>query len=313
MSGYTEAHIGPNIIEDLYLLALKRGVRLLHIEALSWSSAHQTDGAIPRFALSRISDQPDLEAAAATLVEAGLWETTSTGWSIKIFASTQLSKASVEREQAMAKARWEKHRDGLKQSQDHRAATESQTVDQRAADAQPPTAQRAATALATGRRKDGKEGRTQRSSFPSVGTGAERGSASPGGASAASTPAKPEQRELRPPDPPPPMQMPPPPPVVLDELTQDQIYSYAARPLVVADGAKGPADIPALIRTTIKDLVDRYGPTDVERAFRVSLDLNEPAGMKRMASAYRLGVQVLEERERQRTKNSDAGAEEARA
>ncbi|WP_454859077.1 hypothetical protein [Promicromonospora soli] len=64
------------------LLALGRSARLLHVEALVWCNRLLTDGSVPRGALPRMTDSPDLDADVKELVGAGLWSETDTGWQI---------------------------------------------------------------------------------------------------------------------------------------------------------------------------------------------------------------------------------------
>ena len=108
MSSYDAAIIDGTILEDPDLLALPRGTRLLHIEGYVWSRAQRTDGEIPRHLLARIAfDEPDPQAAAAQLVDAGLWAVTDGGWRIVDFLDTQWSRATVERKRAQNRRRYE--------------------------------------------------------------------------------------------------------------------------------------------------------------------------------------------------------------
>lgn len=59
--------------DDPRLIQLPRGVRLLHVEALVWCNKHETDGAVPAYAMRRVSDEPDVDAAIGALVDVGLW------------------------------------------------------------------------------------------------------------------------------------------------------------------------------------------------------------------------------------------------
>ena len=108
MSSYDAAIIDVTILEDPALLVLPRGMRLLHIEGYVWSRAQRTDGAIPRYLLPRIAfGEPDPEAAAAALVDAGLWTATETGWTIVGYLTTQWSRETVQRKRADNRKRYE--------------------------------------------------------------------------------------------------------------------------------------------------------------------------------------------------------------
>lgn len=108
MSSYDAAIIDVTIIEDHRLLTLPRGTRLLHLEGYVWSRAHRTDGEIPRALLGRIAfDEPDPQAAAAQLVDAGLWAVTDAGWRIVDFLDTQWSRDTVRRKRANNRKRYE--------------------------------------------------------------------------------------------------------------------------------------------------------------------------------------------------------------
>lgn len=100
------------------MLALPRGVRLLHIEAMIWCNRYGTDGRIPRNALARFTDEPDVDNAASALIDAGLWKVTPDGWEIVGFTDPavwdQLSADQVERQRALKRERtrrWRERRD----------------------------------------------------------------------------------------------------------------------------------------------------------------------------------------------------------
>ncbi len=96
MSGYDSAVIGLEIIEHPDLLDLPRTVRLVFIEALVWSRAHLTNGAISRTALRRLTDEEDPERAARQLVKVKRWRTTPNGWQIIGFGD-ELGQDSAEK------------------------------------------------------------------------------------------------------------------------------------------------------------------------------------------------------------------------
>jgi hypothetical protein len=101
----TWTKLGGEFRDDPKLLTLPRGIRLLHVEALTWSNEHTTDGEIPRHALSRITDEPKPEKAAALLASAGLWQETENGWAIVDFLVDQLSAAKVRKDKQLTAAR----------------------------------------------------------------------------------------------------------------------------------------------------------------------------------------------------------------
>jgi hypothetical protein len=100
--------------DDPDLLALPRGIRLMHVEALVWSNAHGTDGKVPRHVLTRITDEPDPAAAAEQLVAAGLWTLTVAGWSIAFGDQLPAGEVQKRREAtALRTRRWDHHRNDI--------------------------------------------------------------------------------------------------------------------------------------------------------------------------------------------------------
>jgi len=102
-SSYDSALIDTAMIEDARMLALPRGIRLVHVEALVWAKLRRTDGFIPRGALPRMTDEADPIDAAERLVGAGLWESAANGWQIVGFTDMQLSREQVERKVQLAR------------------------------------------------------------------------------------------------------------------------------------------------------------------------------------------------------------------
>lgn len=96
--------------DDPDLLALPRGVRLFHVEALSWSCKHERDGEVPRGLVRRITDEPDVDDAVAQLVAAGLWEETDTGWRLIHYQEHQQTSEEITARRAVTAARQERFR-----------------------------------------------------------------------------------------------------------------------------------------------------------------------------------------------------------
>lgn len=90
------------------LLAVGRSARLLHVEALVWSNRLLTDGAVPRGALPRLTDSPDVEADVGELLAAGLWEETDTGYQLPW--ADQEKRANVEARQKLRNERQQRYR-----------------------------------------------------------------------------------------------------------------------------------------------------------------------------------------------------------
>ena len=107
-SSYDSALVDTATIEDPRLLALPRGVRLLHLEALVWSKLRRTDGLIPRGALPRMTDEPDPEGSAASLADAGVWASAGDGWQILTYAESQMSAERVRQKREAAQARYDR-------------------------------------------------------------------------------------------------------------------------------------------------------------------------------------------------------------
>lgn len=103
--------------DDPRLLALPRSQRLVWVEGLTWCAHQQTDGAIPAFALSRITDDPAPTDAAAALVAAGLWASTEGGWQIVDYTRTQMTKAGIDR--AKIEAAWRAERTTMHRRGEH--------------------------------------------------------------------------------------------------------------------------------------------------------------------------------------------------
>ncbi|HUE97387.1 MAG TPA: hypothetical protein VMN39_12060 [Longimicrobiaceae bacterium] len=110
-SSYDSAVVDTATIDDTRMLALPRGVRLLHIEALVWCKLRRTDGLIPRGALPRMTDESDPADAASRLVRAGLWETHEAGWTIVGFTESQMSREQVERKVQLARKARDRYED----------------------------------------------------------------------------------------------------------------------------------------------------------------------------------------------------------
>jgi hypothetical protein len=88
--------VGDDHFDRLEVMQLTRSARLLGLEATVFSNRMLLDGDVPRAALRRITDSDDVEADAAELVAAGLWEPKGDGWSIVDFLKDQPSRAHVE-------------------------------------------------------------------------------------------------------------------------------------------------------------------------------------------------------------------------
>jgi hypothetical protein len=113
----TWAKISDTFIDDPVLLGLPRGVRHLYVEGTVWCCRHETDGVIPGHVLTRITDEPDPDQAAARLVAAGLWTATDNGYEVVDFLVNQRSAEEVETSRANSRARQERHR--RHQNRDH--------------------------------------------------------------------------------------------------------------------------------------------------------------------------------------------------
>ena len=105
------ATVGTDTTEDLAMLELPRGVRLLFVEMLVWSCAHGTDGLVPKALLHRITDESDPEACVASLVAIGRLVRDPKGWLIAGFGESQLSARYVERLRKQGRDRQRAYRD----------------------------------------------------------------------------------------------------------------------------------------------------------------------------------------------------------
>lgn len=114
----TWTKLSDDFCDNPGLLQLERGVRLLFVEGLVWSNRHSTDGDLPRFALAKITDEPDAELAAKRLVEAHLWADTADGWRIVDFLEQQPSRAAVEKERKLKAERQRRWRESKGASTD---------------------------------------------------------------------------------------------------------------------------------------------------------------------------------------------------
>ena len=106
----TWVKLDDNAPDDPRALKVPRTARLLHIEALAWSSRHQTDGMVPRNALPRVTDEPDPEGTAELLVAAGLWHATDEGYRLVWLQDMQPGPEEVERRRSHNRAKQERHR-----------------------------------------------------------------------------------------------------------------------------------------------------------------------------------------------------------
>lgn len=119
------------------LLRLSRGHRLLWLEGMTYCARHLTDGRIVRGALRRLSDEPDVEVAAAALVVAGLWLEDEDGFEVVGYlvpshqgGHGQSSRAEVEdrREVDAARQRTKRDRERRHSLGDHTACDRCSAV-----------------------------------------------------------------------------------------------------------------------------------------------------------------------------------------
>ena len=91
-------------------LFVSRSARLLHVEALTFSMRHATDGQVPTGALRRIGDSLDPESDAAELVASGAWEVAEKGWRLVALLDDQPTAEEQAEKRADARTRAERHR-----------------------------------------------------------------------------------------------------------------------------------------------------------------------------------------------------------
>ena len=106
----TWVKLDDNAPDDPRALKVSRTARLLHIEALAWSSRHQTDGMVPRSALPRVTDEPDPEGTVELMVAAGLWDATDDGYRLVWLQDMQPGPEEVARQRAYNRDKQERHR-----------------------------------------------------------------------------------------------------------------------------------------------------------------------------------------------------------
>lgn len=107
----TWVKLDDNALDDPRLLNLARGEVLMALEGLAYSNRYLLDGRLPREALRKITTEPDLEAAAAHLVAAGIWKATDEGWQILWLLDDQPKATVVEEERKAARGRSQRHRE----------------------------------------------------------------------------------------------------------------------------------------------------------------------------------------------------------
>jgi hypothetical protein len=91
----TWVKIDVDTLEQPKIMAIPRYARLVHLEAILWSSRQLSDGRIPRHMLDRLTDEPNAVEAAAELVAGRLWRATKTGWQIIGFKDDYMSKDEI--------------------------------------------------------------------------------------------------------------------------------------------------------------------------------------------------------------------------
>lgn len=106
----TWARIDDNLTDRPDLLALDRSTRLVHLEAIVWCCRHETDGTVPRHVLRKVTDADDPAAAAETLVAAGLWTETDSGYELVGFLDDQISSEDLARQRDLAAVRQRRQR-----------------------------------------------------------------------------------------------------------------------------------------------------------------------------------------------------------
>lgn len=109
----TWAKLDDGITDMPAMLALPRGVRLMHLEGIVWACRHETDGQIPRHVLGKPTDEPDAIEAAGTLVDAGLWLTLGDGWEVAGFLDHQRSADDISRSRELTNERQRRRRQHL--------------------------------------------------------------------------------------------------------------------------------------------------------------------------------------------------------
>ena len=115
----TWTRVSDNFNDRPDLLSVPRTARLLYVEALVWANRQETDGFIPRGVLPRISDEPDLDAAAADLERAGVWEPVDGGWQVDWSDQEPAAKVQERRKRTAARVSASRERRERHASGDH--------------------------------------------------------------------------------------------------------------------------------------------------------------------------------------------------
>ena len=82
----------------------------LWLFGLCWCNQHQTDGVIPKHALTLLGGT---KKSVTELVSAGLWETTGDGWNVRNYLEFQPSRAQLEEQKARTLERVKRHRNAV--------------------------------------------------------------------------------------------------------------------------------------------------------------------------------------------------------
>lgn len=124
----TWVKLSDDALDDPRLLALDRGVVLMHLEALAYSNRHNLGGRIPRPALRKLTTEADPEAAATALVSAGLWTAPDEGvWQLVWLLDDQPTEEEVER----TRERWRRAQTATRERRTRHLAGDHSTCDPR--------------------------------------------------------------------------------------------------------------------------------------------------------------------------------------
>lgn len=108
MSGWVK--IPDNWVESDKVEGLGAEAVMLHLSALSLCSRQGSDGHVPRRALRRLWQAPDIDQATARLEAAGEWQPTAVGWFLPNWNIHLLSADEVDRRRELSRVTSERYR-----------------------------------------------------------------------------------------------------------------------------------------------------------------------------------------------------------
>lgn len=106
----TWVKVSDDWFEEPHVEDIGAGAAMLHLSALAYSARHGTDGVVPTRALRRLYPVDDADQVIATLIDAGMWTSISSGYQLVDWAAHILSADEVTQIREQNRVRQERLR-----------------------------------------------------------------------------------------------------------------------------------------------------------------------------------------------------------